>query len=189
MAGAPLAGEAESADRHVVVERPDGLVFAVIDGLGHGPEAVAAAKKAVETIEKHAPASVTDLLASCHAALGGTRGAVMTVAELDGPGGKLSWAGVGDVEAVVHSLRGKRRESAPLVPGVLGDRMPRPRAHVVPLEAGDVIVLATDGIRRTFVEEPILQERPIVAAEAILERHGRKTDDALVLVVRYNGAS
>jgi len=112
----------------------------------------------------------------------------MTLAELDGASGKLSWVGLGDVEAVVHSLRGKRRESLPLMSGVLGDRLPRLRVQVVPLEQGDVVVLATDGIRRTFTEERVLQKTPLVAAEQILERHGRKTDDALVLVLRYNGA-
>jgi negative regulator of sigma-B (phosphoserine phosphatase) len=73
------------------------------------------------------------------------------------------------------------------MPGVLGDRLPRLRLQSVQLEPGDMIVLATDGIRRSFVEEHTLHDAPMAAAERILERHGRKTDDALVLVMRYNG--
>jgi negative regulator of sigma-B (phosphoserine phosphatase) len=162
-------------------------VFAVIDGLGHGQEATLAAKKAAATIEANPLEPVAALLARCHAALAGTRGAVATLAELDGPGATLTWIGIGDVEGIVHSFRGQKRQSLLLVPGVLGDRIPpNPRVHSVKLEQGDVLVLATDGVRRSFVEEPILLEPMPAAAERIIERHARKTDDALVLLVRYN---
>ncbi len=188
IAGEPLAGERESADRHAVAPRPDGAVFAVIDGLGHGAIAAEAAKKAAATVEENALEPVEALLGRCHAALAGTRGAVITLAALDGPSALLTWIGIGDVEGVVHSLRGKKRQVLLLVPGVLGDRIPpRPRTHSLRLEQGDVLVLATDGIRRSFTDEPVLQEAVQAAAERILERHARKTDDALVLVVRYNG--
>ena len=53
----------------------------------------------------------------------------------------------------------------------------------------DVVVLATDGINRTFLGgllRPL--DSPQHLAERILRRHGKGTDDALVLVTRYRGA-
>ncbi len=185
----PLSGEPECADRALVVARPGGLLAAVVDGLGHGALAVEAATKAIETIAAHAAASIPEVLAATHAALAGTRGAVMTLATLDGPNAMLAWAGVGDVEAVLHPAAGTRRQTALLLPGVIGDRIPRVREHAVALGAGDVLVLATDGLRHAFMEEPVLADPPAALAERILTRHARRTDDALALVVRYAGPS
>ena len=55
------------------------------------------------------------------------------------------------------------------------------------LDAGDLLIMATDGIRDGFVSsvEPILS--PWIIASRILEEHGRGYDDALVLVARYEG--
>jgi hypothetical protein len=72
----------------------------------------------------------------------------------------------------------------------VGDRIPlKPHPQTVSIEPGDMLVMATDGIRHAFMEERILQDAPLDAAERILTRHARGTDDALVLVVRYNGGA
>ena len=55
------------------------------------------------------------------------------------------------------------------------------------LDAGDLVIMATDGIRDGFVRsvEPILSPR--IIASRILEENGRSYDDALVVVARYDG--
>jgi hypothetical protein len=52
-----------------------------------------------------------------------------------------------------------------------------------------MLVLATDGIGSDFHGEMPLGGRPQDAADYILGRYGKKTDDALVLVARYVGPS
>ncbi len=185
-ASKPLPGEPEAADRATVVARPEGLVAGVVDGLGHGPPAVAAANKAIAAIEAHATAPLMEIVAACHAALVGTRGAVLTLAVVDGPRAALAWAGVGDVEGIVHHADGRPREALFLVPGVIGDRLPRLRSSAVSLGSGDLVVLATDGIRRTFADDLNAPRATVGHAEDILSHHARGTDDALVLVVRYS---
>jgi hypothetical protein len=44
-----------------------------------------------------------------HSALSGTRGDVMSLAELDGPDATLTWVGVGNVEAWGHPRHGDGR--------------------------------------------------------------------------------
>jgi negative regulator of sigma-B (phosphoserine phosphatase) len=54
VATAVMPGEIEAGDRHVVCPLYDGVLVAVIDGLGHGVEAAAAARMAAGVLEKHA---------------------------------------------------------------------------------------------------------------------------------------
>ena len=78
-----------------------------------------------------------------------------------------------------------RQESLLLRPGVLGDRLPRLSASVIPVSAGDVLIFATDGLREGFAAHSNLRDSPQQIADRILDQYGRETDDALVLVARY----
>ena len=71
-----------SGDLHVVVRFPDGVLVALLDGLGHGPEAAAAARAAVPVLEAHAGDPVQLVVQRCHDALRRTRGVAMTVASM-----------------------------------------------------------------------------------------------------------
>src|SRR5256885_13268215 len=82
VASLALPGEAESGDRHLVKPVGTGVLVAVVDGLGHGAEAAAAAQAAVAALERHATESPVPLIERCHRALQGTRGVVMSVAVL-----------------------------------------------------------------------------------------------------------
>ncbi|HEY3745971.1 MAG TPA: hypothetical protein VGL17_07010, partial [Gemmatimonadaceae bacterium] len=81
-AGTALEGD-ESGDLHVVALLPRGALLAVIDGLGHGAEAAAAAREAATILRGHAALPVSDLIELCHEGLRKTRGAVMSLASLD----------------------------------------------------------------------------------------------------------
>jgi len=52
---------------------------------------------------------------------------------------------------------------------------------------GDLLILATDGISVGFDRELNGLERPQELADRILARHGKRTDDATVLVARFKG--
>jgi hypothetical protein len=112
----------------------------------------------------------------------------MSVASFDLPRGLVAWLGVGNVEGVL--LRrgftfGTTEESLLLRAGVVGLRLPSLEVEVLPVAAGDTLIFATDGIRADFARGPARNCSPSAAAENILSRHGKATDDALVLVARY----
>ena len=186
-AGRPLAGESRSGDRHFVAQQPSRMLLAVIDGLGHGPEAADAAEAAAAALAAGTEATLVSLLQRCHDSLGHTRGAVMTVASVD-VGGRMEWLGVGNVEGiVVHADGAPGRHGIVLPGGVVGLTLPRLRPATVRLQRGDVLVLATDGIRSRFAEciDPGEPARKIAAR--VLAEYARDSDDALVLVARYTG--
>jgi serine phosphatase RsbU (regulator of sigma subunit) len=185
-----LAGHKESGDLHLVATVKDGVLIAVVDGLGHGEEAAVPAKLAVQTLERFAAEPPLSLLQRCHAALKGTRGVVLTLARFDAPRATMTWLGVGNVEGVLHHANWAERSARVALitrGGIVGSELPAVQAAVIPVEPGDTLVLATDGIRSGFSEDISARDQPQRLADLILARYGKGTDDALVLVARYQG--
>jgi negative regulator of sigma-B (phosphoserine phosphatase) len=190
-AGVALAGDA-SGDVHVVAEFADGVLVGVIDGLGHGIEAAVAARTAAGVLASCAGEPLAALVERCHEALRSTRGAVMSLCSFDARGSRMTWAGVGNVEAFLVRASpgaGRPRESIVLRGGIVGYHLlPALRPSTVPVFAGDTLIMATDGVGGAFGEGASPGATPQALADAILARHARGTDDALVLVARYLGA-
>jgi len=194
VAASALPGQAQSGDLHLVKPVATGVLVAVVDGLGHGTEAATAARTAVNTLDEHASESVLALLERCHVALKGSRGVVMSLAFANRHQNALTWAGVGNVDCMlfhVNAAPPAKPTRVGLVTrgGIVGSELPEVRAQVVPLARGDVLILATDGIREGFSDGLQFEAPPQQLAEHILSQHGKGTDDALVLVARYRGGT
>src|SRR5207245_1672918 len=139
VAAAPLAGETESGDLHLVKPVGRGMLVAAVDGLGHGAEAAAAARTAVATLDRHAEEFVLPLVRRCHEALQGKRGVVLSLAYLDGVKQSMTWLSVGNVEGVLlyaDQTARPARDAVPARGGVAGARVPQVRGEVVPRAAG-----------------------------------------------------
>ena len=194
VASLALPGEAQSGDLHFVKQVRTGALVAVVDGLGHGAEAAAAAQAAVAALERHATESPVPLIERCHRALQGTRGAVMSVAVFGRPDRSMTWLGVGNVEGLLLYGDGVARSGSPRASlvtrgGIVGSELPRLHPVVLPIAPGDTLIFATDGIREGFADGASLEASPQQLADQILARHGKGTDDALVLVARYRGGA
>lgn len=193
-AGRPLPGEYVSGDRPVAIEiGDDAALFGVLDGLGHGAAAAAAAVQAVDVLKNASAERLEVLVKRCHRVLGGTRGVAMTLARVDFSAGTLTWTGVGNVSAdlVTKATTGIRiRSSARLTAGIVGYRIPEiVPAQIVPIRGGDLIVMATDGIAEDHLQHIDFAASATVIAEELLSRHAKGTDDATVLTARHRGAS
>ena len=187
-----LEGEHESGDLHVVAPFDGGALVAAIDGLGHGPEAAAAARRAAEALVRHSGQPAIELFDRCHENLRGTRGAVITLASFNGASGTMSWAGVGNIEGTLLRAEpgeGRPRESVMLVGGVPGHQLPRLRPYDLPVSPGDTLILATDRVRGGYLDLVTVSDPPQQLADQLLAEYGRGTDDALVLVARYMGTA
>ena len=187
-----LEGESECGDAHVVATMPQGVLAAVVDGLGHGCEAAAAARIAVETLEARRGLAVIDLMTICHEALRKTRGAVLSLAFFNTADDTMTWLGVGNVEGILlraNPSQHPQKESLLLRSGVVGYQMASLRAATLPLFFGDMLIFVTDGIDARFNDDLWLtqDQDPEAIAADILSQHLKGTDDALVLVIRYLG--
>jgi len=191
VASRALAGQSLCGDLHVVIGSPGRMLAAVVDGLGHGNEATAAAKAAIDVLRAHAGDSVIGLVRRCHEALKTTRGAVLTVVSFDIREQTVTALGVGNVESILLRADPEidpRYESVLLRSGLVGDQLPAMHASVFPLHAGDVMIFTTDGIRNDYAGQLTVSDTMPALAERILREYYRGNDDALVLAVRYKGA-
>jgi serine phosphatase RsbU (regulator of sigma subunit) len=189
LAAAMRAGEAQSGDLSVVSLTPGGALVGVVDGLGHGEEAAAAARLAVSVLESHLFESVVSLLRLCHEKLRATRGVVVSVASIDAVEGVMTWVGVGNVEGILLRADPQAQpavESLLLRGGVVGAaELPPLSEGVLRISPGDTLIFATDGIKSGFAEGLTAGAAPQRLASRILRHHAKNTDDALVLVARY----
>lgn len=178
-----------SGDMCLIQPFKGGLLLAVVDGVGHGAEAIAATTTAVTVLKQHAKDSVIALVQRCHEALQGTRGVVMTLASLHAGEGTLTWIGVGNVEGrLMRADHGHPSENVLLLRGgLVGYRLPALHASVLPIVPDDLLIFASDGIYPGFDAVVTLGAPPRVIAERILNDYYKGTDDAAVLVVRYLG--
>jgi negative regulator of sigma-B (phosphoserine phosphatase) len=189
---APHPGERVTGDAYLAESFPGGFLLAAVDGVGHGAEAAAVAARCVSVLSANAWAPVGELIHRCHEKLRGTRGATLSVASFETGRGEMSWAVVGNVAGiVVHADSGARPREELLLPraGLLGTILPPLQVVTVPMADGDVVILATDGVGPGFQASLSLTDSPQTAAHRILEAHGRRSDDALVVVGRYVGVA
>jgi negative regulator of sigma-B (phosphoserine phosphatase) len=191
VAFAPMPGEDVCGDQHLVMPTARGYLVAVVDGLGHGPEAAAAAELAVDVLQRHSDEPVLTLVQRCHENLRRTRGVAMSVVTLDAQHASLDWVGVGNVEArLLRALPATEATDEVLLlrGGVVGYQLPALHSAAFALLPGDTLVMATDGVEPRYSDGLERRSEPQPLADDLLAEHGRQTDDALVLVVRYGRA-
>ena len=183
-----LPGQKQSGDRYVVKTVSEGALLAVVDGIGHGEDAAHSAELAVSGLNDSCVNSPISLLRRCHQCLQGTRGAVISLAWFSAPDDTMTWLGVGNVAGVLLRREAygiSRQESLLLRAGMVGAQLPYLSAFVLPINYGDILIFATDGIRSGFADQLNINSSTQEIAQHIIEHHWRKLDDALVLVARY----
>jgi negative regulator of sigma-B (phosphoserine phosphatase) len=193
-AGRAFPGERVCGDRPVAVGVDGaGALVGVLDGLGHGEDAAAAARCGVDVLRGAHTEPLDVLVRRCHRALTATRGAAMTLARIDCVPGTLRWIGIGNVSADLIARRPggiEVRSSVRLAGGIVGYRMPEVLTpQEVSIRPGDVLIIASDGIGDNHVNSIDFAASALANARRILDKHGKGTDDALVLVARHRGTS
>jgi negative regulator of sigma-B (phosphoserine phosphatase) len=179
--------EIESGDIHVVEVFPGGALVALVDALGHGPEAAEVARAAAAVLAAHPADPVTDLVRRCHAALRNTRGAVMSVASFHVADSAMTWLAVGNVDGVLVHCDGSTAKGIVGRGGVVGYRIPALCGTTLDVSAGDTLIMATDGIRSDFCTDLAIDQDPQQLADDLLARFASGLDDAHVVVARYLG--
>lgn len=177
-------GQSESGDWYVVTPFADGVLVAVVDGLGHGRDAAIATRLATVTLEQYAHEPPEQLFLRCNEVLRTTRGAAISMASFDRQRRTMTWLAVGNVSGtLMRADRAARADNLVLRGGVVGLNLPELRPAVKVVAPGDTLVFATDGVRLNFTE--LLSPDsgpPQQLADRILQSYATYTDDALVLV-------
>jgi serine phosphatase RsbU (regulator of sigma subunit) len=174
----------------VVEPFASGVLVAAIDGLGHGAEAASAAQLTAGILEEDPHESVITLVQRCHQRLHLTRGVVMSLASFNAAAETMTWLGVGNVEGRLVRADPEATPSCEFLllrGGTVGRQLPMLQATLLPVQPGDTLVLATDGVVLPSMEDLDWDGRPQAIAERILSKYSKQRDDALVLVARWVG--
>lgn len=179
----PKAGEKENGDGVLIRFRDSlGALFAVIDGLGHGPLAAHASRVALHRLDSLSfDLPVLEMMLAVHRELEGTIGAAGTICRISER--RLEACAVGNVRLACSG------SDVPLVacPGVLGHRIQRLRACACALSPGSTLALYTDGIEPSLRLADARALSPEAACKAIMAKLRRGDDDATVLVAKMDG--
>lgn len=174
----PMPGEIQNGDAALIRQTAAGYVLlAVVDGLGHGPDAAAASRAAIQWLDLMPPeTSVNDAMQELHRELRGTRGAAATLCIIKEF--QLEICAVGNVALMCVNC------SIPLVlsAGVLGHQVSRFRIGSCQIRNGARLALLSDGLSQRFRLEEYRQLAPQPACQEIMNRYRRKEDDATVLI-------
>lgn len=178
-----------NGDAAVVKHAPGSALVGVIDGLGHGPFAYAAAETARRYLDSHGERPLDSLFRGVGVACRPTRGVVMALARFDWGAGLLSFASVGNIEARVFPASAAFRFMVRR--GIIGLNAPAAVVTRHPWPASHLLVLHSDGLKMHWgwQDFPGLAALPAAAAaQELLHRLAKDDDDATVLVVKAGGA-
>jgi anti-sigma regulatory factor (Ser/Thr protein kinase) len=180
----PCRGELVSGDEVYIERRGDHLLMALIDALGHGPQASKAARLAKVIIRETRKVSIMSIMQTLHDSLSSTVGAAISLCEIDLVTHTGQYCAVGNT---VGRILGKRDLRLHNVAGVIGSNYRPPTQDRFHLDSGEVLVLYSDGISDRFgVDDyPQLGYQPArTVVTTILDRFGKEHDDASCLALR-----
>ena len=181
----PVSGESECGDAWTAVFNPGRSVYIVADGLGHGPVAAEAANEAVRVFHRVAGHTPERILSEIHDALGKTRGAAVSVAEILHEKRVLNYAGAGNIVAAICT--GGKTRSLVSMNGTVGHMVGKIQPFSYPWEKESALIMHSDGLAtRWNVEQyPGLTSRhPALLAGVLFRDFCRRRDDATILVSR-----
>jgi serine phosphatase RsbU (regulator of sigma subunit) len=185
----PKRGEAICGDHWSVIDQQGRWQFLVADGLGHGPQASEASMQAARIFDNARNRELPELLNAIHAGLRSTRGAAVSIADIEAGRQLIRYVGVGNVAGEVVSSSGMR--SMVSLNGTAGVEVRKISEFTYPWPEDAVLVLHSDGLssRWNIDHYPGLVSRhPTVIAGVLYRDHDRGYDDVTVLAVKQVSA-
>lgn len=181
----PMHGEEVCGDTWAIETLPSSTKVMVADGLGHGPEAFKVAEMCRTIFHDFRKSGLKDILNQMHSGLKNTRGAAVSMADINYHLKKIFYVGVGNVSGLILSKDKVRR----LIShgGTIGYMTPRTQEFIFDLELNSHLILYSDGIYSQLNLEAypnLWNHHPSLMAGIIHRDFCRGKDDSTVLVIQ-----
>ena len=181
----PMPGETRSGDGWSCELLADRCILALVDGLGHGPGAAAAAELAIASVRQHRTKAPAAIVQYAHDALRATRGAALAVAEIDWPRQALRYCGVGNISATI--IAGDNLRHLVSYNGTAGHEARKIVEFTYPWSANALLIMHSDGLmtRWNLQAYPgLIQRHPSLIAGVLYRDFVRGRDDVTVVAVK-----
>jgi negative regulator of sigma-B (phosphoserine phosphatase) len=183
-----MPGETACGDQCAVWLRPERIVLALADGLGHGAHAAHAAEAALRCIGARLDSDCDTLFAECDRQLRDTRGVALALAIVEPALARVTVAAVGNIRGVLLTTGRDRR--LPGACGIVGAGYTGLVPERLALAPGDQLVLYSDGLQELLPLRELLcaaDAPPQALAGTALQLWASERDDASILIYRYEG--
>ena len=174
-----------SGDAAVIRQKDHLLLAAIVDVLGHGPEAHEVAAEAEKFLMAHWSDSVVGLMNQLHQHLAGSRGAGAGLCLVNRRSGLLRYTGIGNT--VIRRFGSSELRLLSRA-GIIGNGRRSPKEEQMSLMPGDVVLLYTDGVKDRFQLKDypqLLHHAAESIARTVIQRFGKDHDDATCIALRY----
>lgn len=180
-----INGESHCGDQGAIWNKNDKDILCLVDGLGHGKEAEAAAMAALKYVGNHLGGPMEKLFRGCDLAVRGTRGVAMGMVIVDLIEDSLTFAGAGNIHGLVY---GESRWRLTSDTGIIGGGFKSLAPETRPFHPGDTVMMFTDGIKSSVSPDKSVSEfgddPPALAAQILADWSGGQ-DDCGVLIYQH----
>lgn len=181
----PIRGEEVCGDSWGVRFSESSAMLLLADGLGHGIGAATASRKAVAMLMESVATTPLTLLEGVHRALRGTRGAAVAIARIDFAAASLSFAGVGNISAIL--THGDKVQHLISPNGTAGDTVRKWQEFTHPWSPFSRLLMHSDGLTTSWKLSEyadLMGKDPALIAASIFREARRERDDACVVVAQ-----
>ena len=187
VATVPIKGEIQCGDTCARMALDAGRTRVMVaDGLGHGPLAAEASQRAAEIFLLGRDWSLTHLMDELHEALKTTRGAAVSIAEVDPARQRCLFVGVGNVSGGIISP--EKSTHFACMNGTVGAAIsPKVREFTYPWTSDSMLVMHSDGLKTHWSLDRyagLLRKHPALSAGILLRDFARTTDDVTVATLK-----
>jgi anti-sigma regulatory factor (Ser/Thr protein kinase) len=183
----PKAGEEVCGDAWASIINQERSLLLVADGLGHGPQAAQASTEAIRVFQENVNRSPQEIVAAIHQALRSTRGAALTIAEVNFEDQSVRFAGVGNIAGTIMSDAG--HQNLVSYNGTVGHEVRKIQEFTYQWHPGAILLLHSDGLGTQWRLERypgLMYKHPSLIAGVLYRDFKRVRDDVTVLVAREN---
>jgi hypothetical protein len=162
------------------------------DGLGHGPEAAIASQAAITTCYEYPTLAPAQLLKKMHIALKNTRGAAVTIVDIDKMQSTVQFSGIGNINGIIITNQANHHLLS--TDGIVGvtPMATHPKEFTYSCSYPALCILHSDGLttRWALSKYPGLSSRhPAIIAGVLYRDFARGNDDTTLLVLQQNAIS
>ncbi len=181
----PAPREEVSGDTWRIANRNSEIAVIIADGLGHGPQAAAAAEVAAETFDGGPFLPHGEFFTSADRRMRGTRGAAVAVARVNAPRTVLSYAGVGNIAGTLRSIADPKGKGLVSHNGTVGAEMRKVASNDYECPDPALLIMHSDGLKSRWTLEayPGLAAHPPATVASVLYRDFRRGNDDVTIVV------
>jgi anti-sigma regulatory factor (Ser/Thr protein kinase) len=167
-----------------------GLCALVIDGLGHGSDAAKAAALGGAAFEEAPFMEPAALMVKLNAAMSGSRGGAVAIAQYAAAVDLVRFAGIGNISAfLVNSTRSRGLASHP---GIVGLQFRKVQTFDTNDVRPDLLIMHSDGIQSRWNMRSypgLAQCHPAIVAAVIHRDFSRGRDDVTIVVIAIGAVS